>query len=161
MLCRQDPTVQVGQELNEAELTSNSWFWGLGPSALSWPCFDFLFGGRVTCGFPDLLWPEAVILPPLTLIPSCLFFLRSEFTGLYQQAQLLIISGFLCVCFGFGFPYLICQVIFKMNLVTCPNNLSLYRRCCTRSRDQSCVLFIYVQTENGMFLWMVTQKICL
>lgn len=141
MLFRQDPMAQVGQELDGAEVTSNSWVWGLDPSALSWPSFDFLFGGGVTCGFSDWLWPEAVVLPPLTLMPLVCSFWGQSLQALLQ-AQLLIISGFLCVRFGFGFPYLVYEVIFKMNLVTCPNNLSLYRRYCMRSRDQSCVIYL-------------------
>lgn len=85
--------------------------------------------------FPRLALTWSCSSATLDLMPSCLFFLSQSLQACTGRPSF---SSFL-VCFGFGFPYLIYEVIFKMNLVTCPNDLSLYRRCCTRSRDESCV----------------------
>lgn len=129
------PTAQVGQELDGAELTSNSWFWGLGPSALSWPCFDFLFEGGVTRSFPDWLWPEWSF-SSATLDLDALLSVLPE-----VRVYRLVPAGPASHHFWFSvclFRSFTCEVIFKIDLVTRPDNLGLYWRYWTGSRGQSC-----------------------
>lgn len=151
---RQDPIAQVGQELAEAGSNLEHLLLGLGPSALSWPCFNLAFWGRVTPGCPDCLRPGTVALLPLTLVSPRLPFLRLGHRHVPAG------PASRCFWFSVGFfslPHLWMRSYFKINLVTCPNNSSLYRSSymgdSKRTDFQETKLWIiYVQNVNGIFL---------